>query len=715
MKFIAHASQFGLKKTLRQLFTFGFSHDSKKLKAYIADRYQVEAENVALYGSGRTALSEAIKYFTKPGDKVAITALTCFAVVEAVRSANCKPVYLDVNLKNLHFDAKALEKACVNNPEIKAVIVQNNLAYSCDIANIESVAKKYNLALIEDLAHCVGMDYSDGREAGMVGDAVIMSFGKGKSLDLISGGLLLLRKTDKRKKSFAVPVDLPSLADRFRTRLYPLFGAITRALFHLQLGRINFGRLYTAFLLQTHQIQKSADAKLDNSIRLTHWQAKLALRDLKKIKHRTPLRRFYFVENRAELLKKLTTAGFIMDDIWYSSSVSPERYYAQANFDEKACPKAVFAANHLINLPNWLNIFELAEARHLINQYEVNLEGEKITPFTTKKSLSETEIEHIDTLRHAASHTNFLQSKQWYEVNKSIGHKPIFLMFSEKSYCLAIIKDAKRGRFLEIPCGPILDYTNRHELELAMAEIYRYAKQNNCVFVRFRPNLEETSENRALIESIPSLSASYFLHAENTVFVDLTQSEEDLLKNMRRQTRYEVRRSEKLNFKVKKSNTPEILREFHQIQAETAKRQGFIPPRRKDLNAYAKAFGSDLQIYRATLDGKPVAYGLVLTDALEGDYFEAASTELNYKFPGAYALQWYVMKDLKKQGKLRYNLWGIAPAGQKNHKFAGVTTFKTGFGGEKFDYLHAHDLPVKKLHYGLIRLVEDARRKKRHL
>lgn len=715
MKFIAHASQFGLKKILRQLFTFGFKKDSEKLKLYIAERYQVEAENVALYGSGRTALSEAIKYFTKPGDKVAITALTCFAVVEAVRSANCEPVYLDVSLQNLHFDAKNLEKACAKNPEIKAVIVQNNLTYPCDIANIEVVAKKYNLALIEDLAHCVGMDYPDGREAGTVGDAVIMSFGKGKSLDLISGGLLFLRKTDKRKKSFAVPVNLPSLADRFRTRLYPLFGAITRGLFHLQLGRLNFGRLFTAFLLKTHQIQKSADAKLDNSIRLTYWQAKLALRDLKKIKHRTPLRRFYFVENREELLKKLTDAGFIMDDIWYSSPVSPERYYAQANFDEKACPKAVFAANRLINLPNWLNIFELAEARHLINQYEVNLEGEKITPFTTKKSLSETEVEQIDALRHAASHTNFLQSKQWYEVNKSIGHKPIFLMFSEKSYCLAIIKDAKRGRFLEIPCGPILDYQNRNELELAMAEIYRYAKQNNCVFVRFRPNLEETPENRTLIESLPSLSASYFLHAENTIFVDLTQSEEDLLKNMRRQTRYEVRRSEKLNFKVKKYNTPEILREFHQIQAETAKRQGFIPPRRKDLNAYAKAFGDDLQIYRATLDGKPVAYGLVLTDTLEGDYFEAASTELNYKFPGAYALQWYVMRDLKKQGKLRYNLWGIAPAGQKNHKFAGVTTFKTGFGGEKFDYLHAHDLPVKKLHYGLIRLVEDARRRKRHL
>jgi len=315
MKFIAHASQFGLKKTLRQLFTFGFKKDSEKLKAYVANRYQVAAENVALYGSGRTALSEALRCFIKPGDKVAITALTCFAVVEAVRSAGCEPVYLDVNLNNLHFDAKTLEKACAKNPEIKAVIAQNNLAYPCDIVGIESVARKYNLALIEDLAHCIGMDYADGREAGMVGDAVIMSFGKGKSLDLISGGLLFLRKTDKRKKSFTIPTNLPSLADRYRTRLYPLFGAITRGLFRLHIGHLNFGRLYTAFLLKTHQIQKSADAKLDNSIRLTHWQAKLALKDLKKIKHRTSLRRFYFVNNREELLEKLTASGFIMDDI----------------------------------------------------------------------------------------------------------------------------------------------------------------------------------------------------------------------------------------------------------------------------------------------------------------------------------------------------------------------------------------------------------------
>ena len=91
-----------LEENPQAIIHLRFSHDSKKLKAYIADRYQVEAENVALYGSGRTALSEAVKYFTKPGDKVAITALTCFAVVEAVRSAGCEPVYLDVNLENLH-------------------------------------------------------------------------------------------------------------------------------------------------------------------------------------------------------------------------------------------------------------------------------------------------------------------------------------------------------------------------------------------------------------------------------------------------------------------------------------------------------------------------------------------------------------------------------------------------------------------------------------
>ena len=99
----------------------------------------------------------------------------------------------------------------------------------------------------------------------------------------------------------------------------------------------------------------------------------------------------------------------------------------------------------------------------------------------------------------------------------------------------------------------------------------------------------------------------------------------------------------------------------------------------------------------------------------EAIYHEAASTPEGRKLPGAYALTWQVMQDAKKLGIKRYNLFGIAPPNSPHHRFAGVTTFKTGFGGEQIAYLPAHDIVVKPMHYKLVATIEKARKKKRHL
>ena len=106
---------------------------------------------------------------------------------------------------------------------------------------------------------------------------------------------------------------------------------------------------------------------------------------------------------------------------------------------------------------------------------------------------------------------------------------------------------------------------------------------------------------------------------------------------------------------------------------------------------------------------------MIIGDGKEADYYEAASTILNRKLPGAYALLWQAMRNLKKQGFERFNLWGIAPAGQPNHRYAGVTTFKTGFGGEIVEYVPAHDLVLSKVGYLKDLVVEKARKKRRHL
>ncbi len=307
---------------------------------------------------------------------------------------------------------------------------------------------------------------------------------------------------------------------------------------------------------------------------------------------------------------------------------------------------------------------------------------------------------------------NFLQSKVWARVNQLIGHQVV-----EKDGIVMIIKKAKRGRYLEIPGGPIINWQDDKAVEKTRQLIVDTAKKHRCVFVRLRPQLIDTPENRKLLETkLKAKKSPMHLAAEHTVILDLTKSEDELLKNMRRQTRYEVRRADKLGIKVESGNSEELFKEFHQVQSETAARQHFVPPDLKTLLAEKEAFSKNAKIYVAkTAEGEPIAYGLILIHENEAEYYEAASTDLNHKLPGAYALEWQAIKDLKKQKVKKYNLWGIAPPNQPHHRYAGVTTFKTGFGGEVVAFVPAHDIIISKIKYAPDYLIETIRKKRRHL
>ena len=310
---------------------------------------------------------------------------------------------------------------------------------------------------------------------------------------------------------------------------------------------------------------------------------------------------------------------------------------------------------------------------------------------------------------------NFLQSPEYARMNEILGCKVFAEDLEGKAYVLMIVRNAKRGRYLEIPCGPLVDFKDKKMVEKVFAKIVEVAQREKCVFVRMRPQLKADADNLKLLEKMGMEKSPMHLAAEHTVMIDLNKSEEELLAEMRRQTRYEVRRADKLGIKVEKGNDKKTFEEFHAVQVETAKRQNFVPPSLEVLLAEKQAFGDNIVIYKAMSDGKPVAYGLIIKSGVEADYYEAASTELNRKLPGAYALLWQAMRDLKAEGYSRFNLWGIAPAGQPNHRYAGVTTFKTGFGGEVLEFVPAHDLVISKIKYLKNLTVETIRKKRRHL
>lgn len=374
MIFLGQAANYSFGAMLKHLFACGRPRHSLALRQALAQHYQVSGsepeQRVLLYHTGRSALCAAVIATMPKGSAVIITGLTCIAVVRAVRAAGCIPVFADINPETFQFDEQTLQKAidkCKHmRYNVKAIVVQNTLGRPLEVSAVEKIAQRHQLTIIEDLAHCAGRFYPDGREVGTVGAAVALSFGKGKAIDTIEGGALVLR--DPELKMPNPPAFRPRRADRWRDRWYPCFGWLIRGFYHLHLGKA-----LTAVLLKMHWIAKSADAELNLDVALTHWQAKLALAQLAKLP-KTVLREGLLVRDRHQLLEQLAAKGYFLDEIWYDVPVSPARYLKEANFNAEECPETARIAGQMLNLPTYYPAEKLQPVRELIQPYLIDPE-----------------------------------------------------------------------------------------------------------------------------------------------------------------------------------------------------------------------------------------------------------------------------------------------------------------------------------------------------
>lgn len=376
MIFLGQASNYSVSQVLRHLFAFGHEIDSDQLKQALQTKYGQGSNatdidtKVALYQTGRSALTAALIATTPKHSAVVIPGLTCIAVVRAVRTAGCIPVFVDIDPKTLQYDFDQLEETLRNNSEIRTIIVQNTLGFTIDMQQLEKITKAHKVKLVEDLAHSAGRFYPDGREVGTVGAATALSFGKGKAIDTISGGAVVIR--EEKTRLMRLPCLKARKSTRWRARWYPMLGLIIRAGYHVGLGKI-----FTGVFLKLHWIERSADAELNLDHRLSHWQAKLALKQLQNLP-KTPLREYALVKQREKLLADWRRKGYLLDEIWYDTPVSPIRYRKEANFPTNACPNTVKIATEIVNLPTWYSEKRLAPVRAMMQKYLLEEENAKV-------------------------------------------------------------------------------------------------------------------------------------------------------------------------------------------------------------------------------------------------------------------------------------------------------------------------------------------------
>lgn len=316
---------------------------------------------------------------------------------------------------------------------------------------------------------------------------------------------------------------------------------------------------------------------------------------------------------------------------------------------------------------------------------------------------------------------NFLQSWNWGEFHSSYGNKihrtGFYTGGKLAGVMLSIVEDAKRGRYLTIPGGPIIDWENENLVADFVTEIKRIAINDKCVFVRVRSQLESNEFSRNIFKKYGFIKAPIHLHAELTSQLDITKPEDELLANMRKATRYEIKKAGSLGIKITKTTDPKAIKKFYDLEVLTSRRQGFVPFSYNFLYEQFIAFtkAKKVLLYSAELENKLLAQAFVIFYGQEAAYHYGASTIDGRKYPGAYLIQWEAIRDAKKRGLLRYNLWGVAPVDQKDHRFYGLSIFKRGFGGTDFTYLHARDLVINRPRYLINSAIENLRKHTRRI
>ena len=133
-----------------------------------------------------------------PGDEVITTATTFCATVNSIIHAQATPVLVDINPNTLNIDPNHIEEKITS--KTKAIIPVHMAGLPCDMNSIMSIAKSYDLVVIEDCAHAIESKYKD-TEIGTIGDYGCFSFYTTKNVVTAEGGMLIGKESESIKSS----------------------------------------------------------------------------------------------------------------------------------------------------------------------------------------------------------------------------------------------------------------------------------------------------------------------------------------------------------------------------------------------------------------------------------------------------------------------------------------------------------------------------------
>ncbi|MBN2009551.1 peptidoglycan bridge formation glycyltransferase FemA/FemB family protein [candidate division KSB1 bacterium] len=185
----------------------------------------------------------------------------------------------------------------------------------------------------------------------------------------------------------------------------------------------------------------------------------------------------------------------------------------------------------------------------------------------------------------------------------------------------------------------------------------------------------------------------------DTVFIDLKKDENNLLKQMKPKTRYNVRLSLRKGVRVRRTDINDLV-VWYNLYRETCARNEICLHDIEyfkavlETNAMNSSSSAEVELLIAELDKRPLAAMFLVFSGKRAAYLYGASSSTNRHYMATYALQWDAIKRAKKNACTEYDMFGVAPRPNPAHPMYGLYRFKVGFGGNLFHRMGCWDYPL---------------------
>ncbi|HJW84374.1 MAG TPA: peptidoglycan bridge formation glycyltransferase FemA/FemB family protein [Anaerolineae bacterium] len=315
-----------------------------------------------------------------------------------------------------------------------------------------------------------------------------------------------------------------------------------------------------------------------------------------------------------------------------------------------------------------------------------------------------------------------LQSWEWGQFKSRWGWQARYVLFESDGHPRAAALILRRWLpllglgVMYVPKGPALDYADAALVESVLAEIEAIARRERAIFVKIDPDVPHPptpsprlGEGERVVAQMVRRGWRFSaeqIQFRNTVLLDVTPPEEELLAAMKPKTRYNIRLASKKGVSVRAGGI-EDLDALYAMYAETARRDAFIiRPIEYYRDAWSSCMSAGLaQPLIAEAEGQAIAGLIVFRFGARAWYMYGMSREAHRDRMPNHLLQWEAIRWARSRGCAVYDWWGAPDELNQADPMWGVYRFKQGFGGKFTAHIGAYDSPASKFWYWIYSVV----------